>query len=142
MKRKRSKRSRHTLPSMRASVLLCSLMIGCGSSDSTTGPTDTSVVDSAASDGKASDAPVDTTPPAASCVVAGGQCGCAGGCPGGTHHGSAAEDNSCPQPCDGCGACSEWCCLPDLASDAGDAGDARDASDAADANDTRDASGD
>ena len=97
------------------------LATGCSSSDSTTGSSDATVTDSKASDGSAPvDTGGDTTPPPNTCLLAGGQCGCAGGCPTGTHHGAFTDDNACPQPCDGCGACSEWCCLPDVpASDAG-----------------------
>ncbi|MCC6897799.1 MAG: hypothetical protein IT377_02430 [Polyangiaceae bacterium] len=50
-----------------------------------------------------------------SCVQLGGQCQCAGGCGTGYHSAGAAD---CPQPCAGCGSCSEECCVPD-ASDAG-----------------------
>jgi hypothetical protein len=108
---------------MRAFIFLSTvapmLLLGCSSSDASTA-TDATVTDSSAADGKATDAPVDTTPLPNTCLLAGGQCGCAGGCPAGMHHGSGTDDNACPQPCDGCGACSEWCCLPDVpATDAG-----------------------
>lgn len=57
--------------------------------------------------------------PALTCADVGGTCGCAGTCAD-PHPDSYSL---CPQPCDGCGACSEECCVPD-AVDAGGTGDA------------------
>jgi hypothetical protein len=106
-------------------LLSPAIALGCSSSDSTGGPSDTSVGD-AASDTKTSDAAIDSATTPNTCMTGGGTCGCAGGCAPGFKHGTAAQDNACPQPCDGCGACSEWCCVPDptTTSDAGDAADA------------------
>jgi hypothetical protein len=101
---------------MRA-IFFAMLLIGCGGSDETT--TDASIVDAGADTKTTSDAPTGNA-----CLEAGGTCGCAGGCPMGSMHGTVAQDNACPQPCPGCGACSQWCCLPAPTSDAGDAGDA------------------
>lgn len=54
-----------------------------------------------------------------SCAALGGQCQCAGGCSTGFHSAGAAD---CPQPCAGCGACSQECCVPDAADSGTDAG--------------------
>lgn len=49
------------------------------------------------------------------CEAAGGNCGCSCGDPFPI---DAPEHNDCPQPCATCGACSQFCCLPDPDCDA------------------------
>ena len=91
-------------------ALVALLLFGCGGSEETT---DASLVDASADTKNQPE----TGP---SCVAGGGVCACAGACPSGSMHGASfAQDNTCPQPCDGCGACSQWCCVPALKTDGG-----------------------
>ena len=76
-----------------------------------------------ATDGRGTDAATDGAVDASGgCEAAGGVCGCAGGCNPGFHPAPSPLLDMCPQPCDGCGACSQWCCLPDDAGTPADAG--------------------
>lgn len=86
---------------------------GCSSSTSPE-VTDAGAMDAARADSGARDgATVDAPEGPSACVIAGGVCGCAGGCSPGYHPAPAPLLDACPQPCDGCGACSQQCCLPD-----------------------------
>lgn len=86
-----------------------------GCSSSTTPGTDGGRVDAARLDGGARDADaVDAPVGPSACEAAGGMCGCAGGCAAGSHPAPAPLLDACPQPCDGCGACGQQCCLPDV----------------------------
>ena len=88
---------------------LCLCLTACGTS--TAEPADATV--DATLDATA-DAKTDAPAPGPNtCLEAGGQCQCAGGCNPGFHHGTFKDDNACPQPCPGCGGCSQWCCVPD-----------------------------
>ncbi|MBK7584773.1 MAG: hypothetical protein IPI67_31865 [Myxococcales bacterium] len=72
--------------------------------------------------GGAADAQSDAPPPGEGCAKAGGTCGCAGGCGPGFHSAPGPLLYDCPQPCDTCGACSQECCLPDVADAGSDGG--------------------
>lgn len=86
---------------------------GCGDDSA---PSDGGRTDAAARDAGRADA---GSGPGATCAAAGGTCDCAGGCATGSHPAEPPLRDMCPQPCDGCGACSQWCCLPDEPLDAG-----------------------
>lgn len=108
---------------MRGITLAIALVAwGCGGSDETSSgcpARECSTTDASIGDTSTADTRVDA-PTGNACQEAGGQCGCAGGCPTGSRHGNSVEDNACPQPCPTCGACSQWCCIPEP-SDPGDA---------------------
>ncbi len=100
---------------------LCTVtVLGCSGSTSPSGTDGGGGLDAARADGAtpgdagARDAAASDAPEGPSaCVMAGGTCGCAGGCAPGFHPAPAPLLDACPQPCDGCGACGQQCCLPD-----------------------------
>lgn len=98
-----------------------SLPIGCSSSENSEGAGSGGSAGSAgsatggATGGNGASSGTGGSGATTSCADLGGQCQCAGGCETGFHSAGLVD---CPQPCDGCGACGQECCVPDV-SDAG-----------------------
>lgn len=91
---------------MKSHLLLISIAVAMAACSGGTG---SETIDAAAADGDAAfDA--STSPFDQLCEAAGGSCDCSCG------EGRPTEDvehNDCPQPCDDCGGCSLFCCVPE-----------------------------